>query len=211
MRNVPLYAPGDRWFYRTVRLLSVATLCATYRLSCEGADNLPAAGAAIIASNHKSSLDPFFVGHAFARPVRYFAKAELFGNGALRWAVTELGAIRVGRGESDRSALESALAALARGEALIIYPEGHRMRDDAVHDFLPGVGMLALRSGVPVIPVGIKGSGQVVRNGRPGLPVVRVKAGPAVDLSGLEGKKSAMYAQAAVRIRGAVEELYGSL
>jgi len=135
----------------------------------------------------------------------------VFGNGALRWAVTELGAIRVGRGESDRSALESALAALARGEALIIYPEGHRMRDDAVHDFLPGVGMLALRSGVPVIPVGIKGSGQVVRNGRPGLPVVRVKAGPAVDLSGLEGKKSAMYAQAAVRIRGAVEELYGSL
>ena len=211
MKHVPLYAPGDRWFYRTVRVISGLTLCATYRLSCEGAANLPATGAALIAANHKSELDPFFVGHAFPRPVRYFAKSELFGNAALRWAVTELGAIPVRRGQSDRSALEAALASLARGEALIIYPEGTRMRDDAVHEFQPGVGMLALRSGAPVIPVGLKGSDKVVHDGRPGLPVVRLKAGPAVDLSGLEGKKSEMYAQAAVRIRGAVEELYGSL
>ena len=211
MKHVPLYVPGDRWFYRTVRLLSGLTLCATYRLSCEGAEHLPVSGGALIAANHKSELDPFFVGHAFPRPVRYFAKSELFGNGALRWAVTELGAIPVRRGASDRSALEAALAALAAGEALIIYPEGTRMRDDAVHEFQPGVGMLALRSGVPVIPVGLKGSGDVVRNGRPGLPVVRVKAGPAVDLSGLGGKRSEMYVQAAVRIREAVEALYESL
>jgi 1-acyl-sn-glycerol-3-phosphate acyltransferase len=211
VKHVPLFVPGDRWFYRTVRLVSGLTLCATYRLSCEGAENLPVSGGALIAANHKSELDPFFVGHAFPRPVRYFAKSELFGNGALRWAVTELGAIPVRRGESDRSALEAALAALAAGEALIIYPEGTRMRDDAVHEFQPGVGMLALRSGVPVIPVGLKGSGEVVRNGRPGLPVVRVKAGPAVDLSGLEGKRSEMYVQAAVRIREAVEALYVSL
>ena len=211
MKHVPLYASGDRWFYRTVRVVSGLTLCATYRLSCEGAENLPASGGALIAANHKSELDPFFVGHAFPRPVRYFAKSELFRNGALRWAVTELGAIPVRRGESDRTALEAALAALAAGEALIIYPEGTRMRDDAVHEFQPGVGMLALRSGVPVIPVGLKGSGEVVRNGRPGLPVVRLKAGPAVDLTGLEGKKSQMYVQAAIRIREAVEALYESL
>ncbi len=211
MKHVPLYVSADRWFYRTVRVLSGLTLCATYRLSCEGAENLPVSGGALIAANHKSELDPFFVGHAFPRPVRYFAKSELFGNGALRWAVTELGAIPVRRGASDRSALEAALAALAAGEALIIYPEGTRMRDDAVHEFQPGVGMLALRSGVPVIPVGLKGSGDVVRNGRPGLPVVRVKAGPAVDLSGLVGKRSEMYVQAAVRIRDAVVALYESL
>jgi 1-acyl-sn-glycerol-3-phosphate acyltransferase len=211
VKHVPLFVPGDRWFYRTVRLLSGLTLCATYRLSCDGAENLPVSGGALIAANHKSELDPFFVGHAFPRPVRYFAKSELFGNGALRWAVTELGAIPVRRGASDRSALEAALAALAAGDALIIYPEGTRMRDDAVHEFQPGVGMLALRSGVPVIPVGLKGSGEVVRNGRPGLPVVRVKAGPAVDLSGLEGRRSEMYVQAAVRIREAVEALYESL
>jgi 1-acyl-sn-glycerol-3-phosphate acyltransferase len=211
VKHVPLFVPGDRWFYRTVRLLSGLTLCATYRLSCDGAENLPVSGGALIAANHKSELDPFFVGHAFPRPVRYFAKSELFANGALRWAVTELGAIPVRRGASDRSALEAALAALAAGDALIIYPEGTRMRDDAVHEFQPGVGMLALRSGVPVIPVGLKGSGEVVRNGRPGLPVVRVKAGPAVDLSGLEGRRSEMYVQAAVRIREAVEALYESL
>ena len=211
MKNVPLYAAGDGWFYRTVRIASGLTLAAAFRLSCEGAEHLPAHGAALIASNHKSELDPFFVGHAFPRPVRYFAKSELFGNAALRWAVTELGAIPVRRGESDRAALQAALDSLARGEALIIYPEGHRMHDDAVHEFEPGVGMLALRSGAPVVPVGLRGSGDPVFGGRPGLPVVRLKAGPPVDLSGLTGKKSQMYAQAADRIRAAVEALYESL
>ena len=65
------------------------------------------------------------------------------------------------------------------------------MHDDAVHEFEPGVGMLALRSGAPVVPVGLRGSGDPVFGGRPGLPVVRLKAGPPVDLSGLTGKKSA--------------------
>ena len=58
--------------------------------------------------------------------------------------------------------------------------------------------------------MGLKGSGEIVRDGRPGLPVVRVKAGAAVDLSGLEGKRSEMYVQAAARIREAVEALYAS-
>jgi 1-acyl-sn-glycerol-3-phosphate acyltransferase len=211
MKNVPLYAPGDGWFYRTVRVVSGLSLCTVYRLTCEGAENLPAKGAAIIAANHKSELDPFFVGHAFPRPVRYFAKSELFGNRALRWAVTELGAIPVRRGESDRQALQMALDALAQGDAMIIYPEGRRMRDDRVHEFLPGVGMLALRSGAPVVPVALRGSGELLRDGRPAFPVVRLKAGPPVDLSGLEGKKSAMYAQAADRIGNAVEALYATI
>ena len=211
MRNVPIYAPGDGWFYRTVRVLSWLSLAAIYRLSVDGAEYLPRVGPAIIASNHKSELDPFFVGHAFPRPVRYFAKSELFENRALRWAVTELGAIPVRRGLSDRAALEAALESLARGDALIIYPEGTRQRDDAVHEFLPGVGMLALRSGAPVVPVALKGSNLVVCDGRPGLPVVRIRVGPPVDLAGLEGKKSAMYQQAADRIRADVEVLYGTI
>jgi len=211
VRNIPLCAPGDRWFYRAVRVLAKFSLAAVYRVQGEGAEHLPASGAAIIASNHKSMVDPFFVGQVFRRPVKYFAKTELFRNRALRWAITELGAIEIRRGESDRVGLETALAALADGEALIIYPEGHRQRDQRVHEFLPGVGMLALRSGAPVVPVAVKGSEQVIDHGRPGFPVVRVKVGPPVDLSGLEGKKSVMYAQAAARIQTVVAELYESL
>jgi len=211
VKNIPLYAPGDRWFYRVVRVLAKFSLAAVYRVEAEGAEHLPVQGPAIIASNHKSMLDPFFVGQVFRRPVKYFAKTELFRNGALRWAITELGAIEIKRGESDRAGLETALRALAQGEALIIYPEGHRRRDQRVHEFLPGVGMLALRSGVPVVPVAVKGSEHVIDHGRPGLPQVKVRVGPAVDLSGLEGKKSVMYAQAADRIRDVVAELYESL
>ena len=80
------------------------------------------------------------------------------------------------RGESDRAALQAALDALARGEALIIYPEGHRMRDDAVHEFLPGVGMLALRSGAPVVPVALRGSGDAGAR-RPARPAGRAPQG----------------------------------
>lgn len=211
MRNVPLWVTGEHWFMRTVRVLSAATLGTAYRLACEGAEHLPASGGAVIASNHKSQVDPFFVGHAFPRSLRYFAKSELFGNGALRWAVNELGGIPVRRGQSDRSALEAALAALAQGDALIIFPEGTRMRDGDIHQFQPGVGMLAIRSGAPVIPVAIKGSDYLIRNGRPRLPVVRIKAGPAVDLDGLSGKKSEQYKEAAERVRLAVKELYDGI
>ena len=211
MTNVPLYAPGDRWFYRLVRVAARFSLAAVYRVEAEGAENLPARGPAIIASNHKSMLDPFFVGQVFRRPVKYFAKTELFQNAALRWAINELGAIEIKRGQSDRAGLEMALAALAQGEALIIYPEGHRKRDQRVHEFLPGVGMLALRSGAPVVPVAVKGSEQVIDHGRLGLPQVKVKVGPPVDLGGLEGKKSVMYAQAADRIHDVVAGLYETL
>ena len=211
MKNIPLYARGDNWFYRLVRVLAKFSLAAVYRVEGSGAEHLPPKGPAIIASNHKSMLDPFFVGQVFRRPVKYFAKTELFRNGALRWAITELGAIEIKRGESDRAGLQMALQALTEGEALIIYPEGHRKRDQRVHEFLPGVGMLALRSGVPVVPVAVKGSEQVIDRGRLGLPQVKVKVGPPVDLTGLAGKKSVMYAQAADRIHDAVAALYETL
>ena len=155
----------------------------------------------MIASNHKSELDPFFHGHAFPRPVRYFAESDLFANAALRWAVTELGAIPVRRGESDRAALEAALASLARGEALIIYPEGDWHARRRRPEFLPGVGMLALRSGAPVVPVGLSGSDDRYSRRTAGLPVVRLKAGSAVDLR-VSRERRAKCTKAADRIRG---------
>jgi len=211
VKNTALMVPEDTPFYRFARILCAVTIGATYRLHVEGAYNLPAKGPALLAVNHKNDLDPIFVGVSFRRPLRYFAKAELFRNAVLGRTVSSLGAIPVRRGESDRHALEAALACLERGEALMVFPEGTRFGDESIHEFQRGIGMLAVRSGAPVIPVAIKGSNAIFRDGRPGLPVVRLKAGPAVDLSDLQERRSAVYDVATERLHGVVEELYASV
>jgi 1-acyl-sn-glycerol-3-phosphate acyltransferase len=152
-----------------------------------------------------------FAGVAMGRPLRYMAKIELFRIWGLRQVVTALGAFPVDRGAGDRAALETALRVLAEGGALLMFPEGTRHRDDEVHPFLPGVGMLAMRSGAPVVPVAVRGTDNLVRRWRHGLPTVRVAAGPAVHLQGLEGRRSLVYAAAAERIRAAVKDLYVGL
>jgi 1-acyl-sn-glycerol-3-phosphate acyltransferase len=210
VRNVPWIVAGDAPFYRFVRIVSVGAIGAPCGVQGEGTDNVPRTGPALLAVNHKSDLDPFFVGIAFRRSLRYFAKAELFGNPLVAKAVTSLGAIPVRRGASDRQALESALAVLAAGDALMIFPEGHRFPDDEIHEFQRGVGMLAVRSGAPVYPVALKGSAGIAQGGLR-RRTVKVKAGPRVDLGGLEGKKSVAYTEASRRLKAAVEELYATL
>jgi 1-acyl-sn-glycerol-3-phosphate acyltransferase len=208
---VRVLLPGDNLLTRVARAVFALTLAPACRLRTAGSVYLPPTGAALVAVNHKSDIDPIFVGLAFRRQLRYFAKAELFEHRAFGWAITELGAIRVRRGESDRGALEAALTCLAQGEALMVFPEGTRFPDDEIHAFQRGIGMLAMRSHAPVIPVALRGSRDVSRRGRPRATRVRLEAGPPVDLSGLEGRRSAVYAEAAERIERDVRALYERL
>jgi 1-acyl-sn-glycerol-3-phosphate acyltransferase len=173
-----------------------------------GADNVPLTGPVIVAVSHKSNLDPIFAGVSVRRQMCFMAKVELFTVPLLGRLIKALGAFPIARGAGDRSALEAALQVLANGEPLLMVPEGHRYRDEVLHPFLPGVGMIALRSGAVVIPAALTGTNRIVRHRRPGLPVVRMAIGRPVNLSGLEGRKSVVYAQASARIREAVLDLY---
>jgi len=92
-----------------------------------------------------------------------------------------------------------------------MFPEGHRKPDDAVHEFLPGVGMLALRSGAPVVPLAMDGTHRMMRDGRPGLPALRARMGPPLDLSDLTARNSKAYQEAARRMHTAVAGLYAQL
>jgi 1-acyl-sn-glycerol-3-phosphate acyltransferase len=199
---------GDSLFYTICRDIVLLLLGLPNRLRVSGAEYVPLEGPLILAVTHKSETDPLFAGVAMGRPLRYMAKIELFRIWGLRQVVTALGAFPVDRGAGDRAALETSLRVLAEGGALLMFPEGTRHRGDEVHPFLPGVGMLAIRSGAPVVPVAVKGTERLVRRWRHGPPRVRVAAGPAVDLQGLEGRRSVVYAQAAERIRVAVKGLY---
>jgi 1-acyl-sn-glycerol-3-phosphate acyltransferase len=203
-RGLPVFGRGDPWFYGVMRLLLALVLVPLFRYQASGDDATPRRGGVILAVTHKSWFDPLFAGMAFRRPLRFMAKSELFRNRAFAMLITQLGAVSIKRKSADIEALKTALGLIASGEMFLMFPEGHRFHDDVVHEFQPGVAMLAVRSGAPVLPVAIRGSARLV----PFSSRVRVVVGDPVDLSGLEGRRSEVYAQAAGRIRQAVTELY---
>jgi 1-acyl-sn-glycerol-3-phosphate acyltransferase len=151
--NAPLYA--------LVRSLLAVLLRLWFRVRISGAEHIPPDGAAIIAPNHKSFLDAFFVALATSRHVRYMAKTELF-RGPLGWLFPRLGAFPVRRGESDAEAIETARLILQRGGLVVVFPEGTRVEEsDALGSPHHGAGRLALETGVPVIPAAISGTGHL--------------------------------------------------
>jgi 1-acyl-sn-glycerol-3-phosphate acyltransferase len=135
-----------------------------FRASRVGLDQIPARGAAIIASNHRSFFDPFVIGTMSRRPIYYVAKSELFRNPLLAWFLSALGAFPVQRGVGDLDAIRTAEQLLERGELVLIFPEGTRTRPGPLGRPRRGVGRLALESGAPVIPLAINGT-EAVRKG----------------------------------------------
>jgi len=138
-----------------------------------GAENLPASGGAILAANHLSAADSVFLPLMVDRPVTFSAKAEYFtasGPVGRLWAayLRATNQLQMDR-EGPRAAqdtLEAALALLQEGGLFAIYPEGTRSPDGRLYRGRPGVGWLALRSGLPVIPVALSGTRQVLAPGR---------------------------------------------
>ena len=107
--------------YAAVRAVSSLGLRSWFRLRVTGAEHVPERGAAIVAANHKSFLDAFFVGLSTRRRVRFMAKAELF-RPPLGWLLMRLGAFPVRRGQGDADMLDTAKAILDRGDAVLIFP-----------------------------------------------------------------------------------------
>jgi 1-acyl-sn-glycerol-3-phosphate acyltransferase len=211
MGRLPVYVPEDPWFYKIARVVLPTTLAQLYHLRTSGTEHLPPRGPAIVVINHQSDFDPPLIGVAFQRPLRFMAKSELFEHAWLRWMIEHLGAFPIHRGESDREALRRSLEVLAAGQVLLMFPEGTRYDDGRVHPFQPGVGLLALRSGAPVIPAAMKGADDIRRDGRLGRASVRLAAGPPVALDDLEGRGGKVYAEASRRMMEAVSDLYDRL
>jgi 1-acyl-sn-glycerol-3-phosphate acyltransferase len=207
----PLRGQGDTGLYTSLRWLAVPFFGGLYRCRVKGAEHLPRSGPAMVAMTHKCFWDPVIAGMIFERPLRFMAKKELFENRQAARFISSLGAFPLDRGAGDRAALQTALTILDRGEVLLMFPEGHRQTDDAVHEFLPGVGMIALRSGAPVIPLALDGTQYMLRDGKPGFPALRGLVGPPVDLGDIGARNSKAYREAAQRMHEAVAGLYARL
>jgi glycerol-3-phosphate dehydrogenase (NAD(P)+) len=159
------------------------------RMSRIGREHIPAQGPAIIASNHRSFFDPLIIATMTRRPMYYVAKRELFDlHPRLGWLLSALGAFPVDRGNGDQDMIATAKELLARGELVLIFPEGTRTRPGPLARPRRGVGRLALETGAPVIPVAIFGTDAIRRGWRLRPHKVRVRAGrpllfPRVDVS----------------------------
>ncbi len=146
--------------YIIFKIIGRAYLSLFYKVEHIGLDNLPGKGAAIICSNHSSLLDMFFIGCWIKRKVHYIAKRELFKNPVLGYIVTKLGAFPVNRGYADIKSFRTALTFLEKECMIGIFPEGTRVNEKNRNTIRirPGVAMIAMKSGAPVVPVAIKGN-----------------------------------------------------
>lgn len=150
--------------YRLVRAVLEPFFVVYWRLSRSGREHLPASGPVILAANHRSFLDPFVIGTVARRPLYYVAKQELFSRPLVAWVLNALGAFPVERGTHDSDMVASVQALLAQGNAVLMFPEGTRVRPGGLGRPRRGVGRLALETGAPVVPVAVIGT-EAVRSG----------------------------------------------
>ncbi|MCL6472094.1 MAG: 1-acyl-sn-glycerol-3-phosphate acyltransferase [Firmicutes bacterium] len=172
-------------FYGFVRTLLVIVVKLFYRYRIIGLENIPRKGPVIIAANHQSYLDPIMVALAVkGRQVNFMGKASLFKIPVLGTIIKWLNTFPVKRGTADKAAIAHSLKLLNSGEVLLIFPEGTRIRNGSLGKPYPGVTAMALKTGAPIVPLGIIGTDKVVPNGSkvPRFPKITVRVGKPINV-----------------------------
>jgi 1-acyl-sn-glycerol-3-phosphate acyltransferase len=149
--------------YWLLKVILTPVLYAGYRITVVGDARIPKHGPVILAMNHRSFMDSIFVPLIVRRRVTFVAKAEYFDDPKSAWFFRASGQIPCRRegGSAGERALQTALEVLDRGGVFAIYPEGTRTRDGYLHRGHTGVARLALRSGAPIVPIGLVGTDAV--------------------------------------------------
>ena len=195
----------NRAVYWIARAVLQPAMRIWFRLERHGRENIPRTGPVILAANHRSFLDPFVVGVCLRRPVYFVAKQELFEPRWQGWLLNALGAFPVRRGESDEDAVETSKRILARGDAVVIFPEGTRIRSGSLAEPKRGVGRLALETGAPVVPIALAGT-ERTRRGLVIRPVkVRARCGRPLTFPRVESASPSLAARVTERIWPCVE------
>jgi 1-acyl-sn-glycerol-3-phosphate acyltransferase len=182
----------NRALYEFVRVVLLPLVKVWYRFRVTGAEHIPKDGPVIIAPNHKSFYDSFFLGLASRRPLHFMAKTELFRGRSARF-LNGLGAFPVKRGTADPEALETARILLERGRVLALFPGGTRYRDpESLKAPRRGAGRLAIEEQAPIVPCAITGTERLFAGGWFPKPVrVQVAFAPPVTPAEFEATPQA--------------------
>lgn len=194
--------------YWPTRIVLQPLIMLLFRAQRIGREHIPSEGGVILAPNHRSFLDPWIVGICLRRPIYFVAKRELFQKRWMGWFLNSLGAFPIRRGESDEEAMETARMLVERGEAILIFPEGTRIRRGSLGEAKRGVGRLALETGAPVVPIAVLGTERIRR----GLLIrpykVRVRCGRPLTFPRVEQPSAHLASEVTARIWPCVELQY---
>lgn len=152
-------------FYRLFRGLVVGVCVSYTRARVIGKHNIPKTGAFLLAPIHRSNIDTPLAAAVTSRRMRFMGKDSIWKIKPIGWIISSLGAFPVTRGSADREALKRCIAVLEAGEPLVLFPEGTRQSGPLVQPLFDGAAYVAVKAGVPIIPVGIGGSEGVMPKG----------------------------------------------
>ena len=176
-------------FYRVFRAFVLTLFKVVFRVRVIGKEHVPRSGSYVVAPSHRSILDIPFAAYVTRRRIRFMAKKEIFTTWIGRRFFNALAAIPVDRTATDRTALRAAQDALEAGEPVGVFPEGTRNAGPVLGDMHSGAAYLAYKLGVPIIPVGIGGSEEILASGKilPRIKRVAVVIGPPISPSDVSG------------------------
>src|ERR687886_2351722 len=198
------------WVYKLVRILLTPYLVLVHRARCIDSDKVPTEGPVIITPNHFSFLDHFFVAAFLRREVQFMAKSQLFKR-PMQFVYTHGGVFPVLRGRRDEEAFKTAHTVLERDGLVVMYAEGGRSRTGELGQARPGIGRIALETGVPIVPTAISGSAEVRNWRKLRFPKVTVQYGDPIRFEQVESPTREQAQAAADVVFERVRHLYDGL
>ncbi len=199
---------GVGWTYAFTRIVLTLPTLLIYRVRAIGLENVPRDGALVLAPNHFSQMDHFFTGVYLRRKIRFMAKSQMFGPPFLTYIYKHGGVFPVRRGQHDEEAFKTAYQLLDQGEMLLVYAEGGRSRSGELGEPKPGIGRIALESGVPIVPVAIHGSARVRGWKRLHFPKVTIQFGKPMTFAVEPSPSRERQLEAAAEVFAEVREMY---
>jgi 1-acyl-sn-glycerol-3-phosphate acyltransferase len=199
------------WVYEAVRAVLTPVALGFYRTRAIGTENVPASGPVLLTPNHFSQMDHFFTGCYLRRKLRFMAKSQLFGPPLLTPRFSHGGVFPVRRGYRDDEAFKTVHAIFEHGGSVLVYAEGGRSRTGGLGDPKPGIGRIALESGVPVVPVAIHGSGSVRKWKKLTVPTVTVQFGEPISFPVVADPTREQQMEAAEEVFAVVRQMYAGL
>jgi 1-acyl-sn-glycerol-3-phosphate acyltransferase len=202
---------GVGWTYTLARLVLTLPTILLWRVRAIGVENVPKDGPLVLAPNHFSQMDHFFVGVYLRRKIRFMAKSQLFGPPVLTYVYKHGGVFPIRRGLHDEEAFETVRQLLDQGEMLLVYAEGGRSRSQRLGQPKPGIGRIALESGVPIVPVAIHGSERARQWKKLRFPKTTVQFGEPLTFAVEEAPTRERQLEVATEVFGRVRDLYEGL